>query len=103
MTAQRVNGRAGDATVETSSSTPLQITPRLAVEVDFKSAFTDRHGITSVLIDCPFCGKEHRHGWPQGQRHPGWRGSHCGQGSYDVREPFLRNYPWTGDPLTRWR
>jgi len=41
---------------------------------------TDRRGVRSVVIGCPWCGRRHVHGWPPGHDSVGHRVSHCGPG-----------------------
>jgi hypothetical protein len=44
------------------------------------SVTLDRHGVRSVTCGCPWCGRIHVHGWPQGTEGVGHRLSHCGAG-----------------------
>lgn len=39
-----------------------------------------------VVVDCPFCGSTHRHGWPYGDDTIGSRRSHCLFADYVVVE-----------------
>ena len=42
-------------------------------------AVTPRHATRDVLVLCPFCGRQHHHGWPyDSEGEPGARLSHCG-------------------------
>lgn len=43
-------------------------------------ARTDRRGVRSVTVVCPFCGCTHVHGWPPDHAQPGHRLSHCSDG-----------------------
>ncbi len=58
---------------------------RFAEVVEVRPA--SRSGGRTVIVNCPHCGKRHRHGWPFGDAAPGWRNAHCGTGRAYFIEP----------------
>lgn len=44
------------------------------------STATDRRGVRSVRVSCPYCNRRHVHGWDPNAT--ATRVSHCGQGDY---------------------
>ena len=66
--------------IKTSSERPIPVAKVVRVGA------TRRNGIRTVTIECPLCGKEHRHGYGNGN---GNRVSHCtdrsvGEGGYFI-------------------
>ncbi len=49
----------------------------------------DRCGVRTVTVSCPFCGRPHVHGWPEGDDAPGVRLAHCAP----RREPWRNPSP----------
>lgn len=42
----------------------------------------------TVIVECPYCGAEHAHGWPYGDAgDPGSRVAHCHRGEYRIEVP----------------
>ncbi len=58
-----------------------------APRVQARDTYTDRRGVRSVGVRCPFCGRTHRHGWPAGESEPGHRLAHCMLGDYRIEAP----------------
>lgn len=47
----------------------------------------DRRGVRTVTVACPYCGRTHTHGWPEGEDAPGVRLAHCGPRRTPWRNP----------------
>lgn len=42
------------------------------------------YGEYSIIVLCPYCNREHTHGYDLGYMEPSIRSSHCGNGSYRI-------------------
>lgn len=42
------------------------------------SVTIDRRGVRLVVVRCPFCSRQHTHGWPPESEDVGTRLAHCG-------------------------
>ena len=67
----------------------MTATPRIEAPIFCVQLYRD--GTRTVLVDCPFCGGTHQHGWGWGEDEPGHRLSHCQSGGYFIPGTEVRS------------
>lgn len=81
--------------------------PRPPAEIPSVEAAAIHHWrhTRDVLVDCPFCGRRHVHGWPWGSESIGSRLSHCRKDRrpYSIWPPVGYVAPPTPEPRRRTR
>lgn len=83
MTPAKQNRPAGNGTAQETAWTATATIPDAAV-IDVS---LDRRGVRTVTVACPYCGRTHTHGWPEGADAPGVRLAHCGPRRTPWRNP----------------
>ncbi len=58
-----------------------------------RMVYRHQRGVMEVVVRCPFCGKDHQHGWAGDLEVPQSRVAHCGTGSYEIALPPDVTFP----------